>query len=290
VEENCRPDPTCPERCRARAEEFRRSCVAAGYDPGDCAARAEAIFKVCVEQNCAPAPPCEERCRARSEGIFRGCVADGGDPDACAAKAREALRRCLAEECGLCFCPEIWDPVCGVDGRTYANACEARCAGVEIAHEGECLPECPCNRDCPAGSVCRDGACAPPCAIQCVVPDPVCGTDGKTYRCGAAEAACHGVEVLHTGECRPVCVADRDCAVGSVCMPSPFCTDACGCARFCEPCYCPFVYEPVCGVNGVTYGNACEAMCAHVEVKHSGACPQVFKRARPLGRPGGVRR
>lgn len=37
-----------------------------------------------------------------------------------------------------CICPEIYQPVCGVDGRTYGNACLAECRGIEIAESGAC--------------------------------------------------------------------------------------------------------------------------------------------------------
>lgn len=37
-------------------------------------------------------------------------------------------------------------------------------------------------------------------------------------------------------------------------------------------CVCTQQYEPVCGCNNKTYGNACEAACASIEVAHTGEC------------------
>ena len=38
-----------------------------------------------------------------------------------------------------CICTQQWDPVCGIDGNTYSNACYATCEYVVIHYEGACI-------------------------------------------------------------------------------------------------------------------------------------------------------
>lgn len=70
------------------------------------------------------------------------------------------------------------------------------------------------------------------------------------------------------------CERNSDCGRNQYCELK---AGACGGVGTCrqEPRLCPDIYEPVCGCNGATYGNACEAAAAGVSVAESGACPSV---------------
>jgi len=109
-------------------------------------------------------------------------------------------------------CPRIFDPVCGCDGVTYANACVAASGGATIDYVGECEDVvedgCRTNRDCDAVSYCAkdDGDCdsVGECRVRpqiCpFIFDPVCGCDGQTYS-NACVAAAQGISVAAGGDC-----------------------------------------------------------------------------------------
>lgn len=161
---------------------------------------------------------------------------------------------------GSCFCPEIYAPVCGADGNTYGNACEAECADVRVVHEGTCEAGCVCpavyapvcgedgrtyGNSCEAACAGVMAVCEGPCETSCVCPDvhaPVCGTDGRTYG-NSCEANCAGVMVVAEGPCECPAVPPIYCEWGYVvdqrgcptptCLPPPECPPVL-CDVYCE--------------------------------------------------------
>ena len=173
--------------------------------------------------------------------------------------------------------------VCGCDGRTWPW-CDAVAAGVSIADDDPCPDSCGgiAGIPCPDGQFCElpegqcgsadlEGQCVPMNGACPEFYSPVCGCDGVTYANDCFRQAA-GAQKAHDGAC-------DGCASLLDCLPNEYCQSTDGqCGVL--PGVCTFVeqvcdtqYDPVCGCDGETYGNRCQASMHAVSVAHAGACP-----------------
>lgn len=147
-----------------------------------------------------------------------------------------------------------------------------------------CIQPCSTSGTCVIGNYCEknvgdcsgQGACTARPTACALVYEPVCGCDAVTYG-NSCEAAMAGMTVQYTGACIVLPPPPVSCTDTTQCGASEYCVKAAGgcssqgtCGA--KPTFCAMVVDPVCGCDGNTYNNDCEAAVAGVNVQYTGAC------------------
>jgi hypothetical protein len=180
--------------------------------------------------------------------------------------------------CNTCSCQEDGQVAC------TERACVGGCGGLAgvVCAQGE---YCSYPEDALCGAADATGTCEPMPDACDQQYDPVCGCDDRTYG-NACEAALNGVSVARTGECDPPgtggsCggIAAVQCATGDYCNFDGNCVPRATGTCTPIPQACDLQYDPVCGCDGETYGNACAAALSGMSVAQAGECA-------PDGGPG----